>query len=44
VNQRFYDMGMLGEAIEWDINFRQIEAGKLRAIAAAMRGLTWWVG
>ena len=31
-------MGMLGDAIEWDIDFRQIEAGKLNARAWLLAG------
>lgn len=38
VDQNFNDMGMLGETVEWDIDFRQIEAGKLNARAWLLAG------
>jgi AraC family ethanolamine operon transcriptional activator len=38
VNQSFNDMCMLGEAIEWDLDFRQIEAGELNARAMLLAG------
>jgi AraC family ethanolamine operon transcriptional activator len=34
----FTDMSLLGEAIEWDLDFRQLEAGKLSAQAVLMVG------
>jgi len=39
LNRQFCDMGMLGEAIEWDLDFRQIEAGRLNARAMLLAGL-----
>jgi AraC-like DNA-binding protein len=38
LDQSFPDMSLLGEAIEWDIDFRQIEAGKLNASAVLLAG------
>jgi len=38
VNQHFHDMGTLGEAIAWDIDFRQLDAGKLNARVVLMAG------
>jgi hypothetical protein len=38
LDQNFHDMSLLGEAVEWDLEFRQIEAGKLNARAALLAG------
>ena len=39
LNQRFCDMSVLGEAIEWDLDFRQIEAGRLNARVMLLAGI-----
>jgi len=39
VNQSFSDMSTLGDAIEWELDFRQIEAGKLDARALLIAGV-----
>ena len=38
VSACFNDMSILGEAIEWDLDFRQIEAGELNARAVLLAG------
>jgi len=39
LNQSFCDMNMLGDAIEWDLDFLQIEAGRLNARVVLLAGL-----
>lgn len=38
LNAEFHDMGLYGEAVGWDLDFRQIEAGPLRAKATCVAG------
>jgi AraC-like DNA-binding protein len=38
VNQNFQDMSLLGEAIQWNLEFQQIEAGSLDARAVLLAG------
>jgi len=38
LNQRFSDINALGEAVDWDLDFRQLEPGKLNARVVLIAG------